>query len=224
MLRQLNQGTAVAPAVPDLEALAELGSRQGLAAGLGAVLAAVDLPSAAPAGFAAVPTDLVRTDPAWAGAVVVPHGIVEAERVTVLRLPPSPAGPRAGFGPGLVGERSAALAAVRLGVLTAMLGQAVRHLAGRTAAGTPLIDKQLVSGAVANLFAEAEEIRAGLEASVRPPGRESAAPAAAHDRLSELGWELTALFGASGYLRDHPARSLYVSETVANIWIVGGGQ
>jgi hypothetical protein len=225
VLREPSQEQAAVPAVRDLEALAVLGSRQGLAAGLGAVLASLDVPSAAPAGFAAVPAGLARAGAGWAGAVVVPHGIAEAEHVTVLRLPSASGSPSwAGSGPGLVGERSAALAAVRLGVLTAMLGQAVRHLAGRTAAGTPLIDKQLVSGAVANLVAEAEEVRAELESSVREPGRESAPLADAHDRLSGLGWQLTALFGASGYLRDHPVRSLYVSETVANIWIAGDGQ
>ena len=40
-----------------------------------------------------------------------------------------------------------------------------------------------------------------------------------HSQLDELGWEVTKLFGAAGYMTDHPARALYVSALVASAWI-----
>jgi hypothetical protein len=180
----------------------------GLAAGLAAALAGMDA-GAPPGRVAAVPSTGVAE-----GAPVLPHGPAAREGISFVRCddhPPAPAAELTAFG--------ARLGAVRLGVNRRLTEQAALHLSGRTAGGEPIIRKQLVQGALADLLAATEAIRRCL----RVAGDVPAAVADVHDRLTVLDWEAAKLLGASGYLADSPARGAYVSRLTANCWIVREG-
>jgi hypothetical protein len=180
------------------------GRLQGLSAGLAVALADPAVLGAAPGRYAAVPAALAPD-----GAAVLRHRLADHEGVVFL---PTPGG-------GRVDACAAArtgrlLAAVRLGDLRRTLDAAVEHLSHREAGGEPLIRKQLITGTVADVMAGVEFVRAFASASGEP-----AAVADVHDRLDDLGWQVVTLFGAAGYLADHPARALYVSALVANAWV-----
>jgi alkylation response protein AidB-like acyl-CoA dehydrogenase len=99
------------------------------------------------------------------------------------------------------------LVGVRLGVLRNVLDEAIGHLSARISDGEPLLRRQLVTGAVADIVAEAEMAR-----------RLIATPDIAHSAITDAGWDVTKLFGAAGYITDQPARALYVSALIANMW------
>ncbi|BBA96690.1 hypothetical protein RVR_2104 [Actinacidiphila reveromycinica] len=180
---------------------------EGLAAGLEAALSGVDVTATAPGRHAAVSA---RRAPA--GAAVRTHDLADREGVVFVAC----AGQGAG-GPRVteVGRR---LAAVRLGLVRRLLDLAVEELSARTGGGEPLLRKQMVTGAVADAIAEIELLRAYTESRQDP-----AAVDDLHRRLDALGWEVARLFGAMGYIADHPARALYVSALVANTWAAGEG-
>ncbi len=186
----------------------ELGRDRGLAAGLAAVLDGLDPAAAAPGGVAVLPS----RPRARRRAHVLPHAVAAREGLTVVRFDQERR--RVRPGPGLTGQRGAALAAVRLGVLARLLDQAVERLAGRRFGGVPLIDQQLVAGTVADAAILIE-----LSAALDLAGAPAAALAAQHERLTDAGWAVTRLFGAQGYLADHPARALYASTLVADLWL-----
>ncbi len=191
----------------DLAQCRRLGRDGGLAACLGAVLDGLDPAAAGLQGLAAVPSAALP-----ANSRTVPHRLAAGEGISLLR-----AG-RVGAGRGLTGRRAAALAAVRIGVLERMLDLAVSHLSGRTFGASPIIEQQLVLGAVADVAAQ-------IEALAAAPAGDDLAPAAAwarHERLTAAGWTVLQLFGACGYVADHPARSLHVSTLVADVWIGRG--
>jgi Acyl-CoA dehydrogenase, C-terminal domain len=169
-----------------------------LAPGLADVLAGLDIVATAPGGVAVVPLSQVPD-----GAQVVPNDLAAREGLALVRIPGAD-------GPGLVGRRAAALAEVRLAVLRQMLELAVARLAGRSFAGVPLIEQQLVIGALADVVTGAE-----LASSLA----DDAPAVARHEWLTEAGWTVTKFFGAEGYIADHPVRSLYVSTLVADVWI-----
>ena len=132
-------------------------------------------------------------------------------------------------------------AAVRLGLVRRLLDLAVEHLAGRTTGGEPLLSKQLLSGDIANVIADVELLRvyarcqhdlAAMAELHRQLGQ--AGPRTGdlgriqrgqlsqqHRQLGELGWQVTKLFGAIGYLADYPVRALYVAVLVADTWLAG---
>lgn len=180
------------------------GRDEGLAAGLAMVLTGASVEDTAPGRYAAVPA---RDLPA--GATRRTHSLADRDGIVFLECPGDQ--PRDTFGLVEIGRR---LAAVRLGVLRRSLDLAVEHLTGRFAGDEPLIRKQLVTGAIADVIAGVELLRACL----RLPG-DPTAVADVHTRLDDLGWQVTKLFGASGYVADHPVRALYVSALVANTWI-----
>jgi hypothetical protein len=169
-----------------------------LAPGLADVLAGLDIAAFAPRGVAVVPVSEVPD-----GAEVVPNNLAAREGLALVRIPGAD-------GPGLTGRRAAALAEVRLSVLREMLELAVMRLSGRSFAGVPLIEQQLVIGALADVITGAE-----LASSLA----DDAPAAARHEWLTEAGWTVTKFFGAEGYIADHPVRSLYVSMLVADVWI-----
>ncbi|MCG7525528.1 acyl-CoA dehydrogenase family protein [Streptomyces sp. OfavH-34-F] len=191
--------------MPDVSVCRELGHRKGLAAGLAAVLEGLPLHQAAPGGLVAVPR---RTAPA--DGVPVPLPLVHLEDIEVLRI----AGP---VGSGLTGTRAAALAAVRLGVLSNLLELAVERLSRREFAGAPILERQLVTGEIADLVTETEELTAALERA--DDGTPPAVSAAWHARLDELGWRVAMFFGAEGYITDHPARAVHVSALLADVCV-----
>jgi hypothetical protein len=190
---------------PDPAEYRDLGRTRGLAAGLAAVLDGLDPAAVAPDGLAVLPADGVP-----AGARVLPHPLAARDGLTLVRFP-------AAAGPGLRGRTALALAAVRIGVLTARLDLAIERLAGRTFRGVPLLEKQLVVGAVADVVTELDLATAALagDAAELPV----AVAAAWHERLTDAGWTVSRLLGAEGYLATHPGRSLYVSTLVADVWL-----
>lgn len=200
----------------------KIGYTDGLSAGLTMVLADLDdadLAAAAPGGFAAVPAQRVDD-----GATVVEHRMATSEGVAILdvRLPSGLVSMRhVGDRAGVVGLR---LAAVRIGLTRKLLDQAVEHLTRRIGGGEPLIRKQLNLGAIADTLAALELLRRYLETAARRPSRESIRESIVdiHDQISRLDWEVAKLFGASGYLADHPVRALFVAELVANTWVGAG--
>ncbi|UED82948.1 acyl-CoA dehydrogenase family protein [Streptomyces profundus] len=184
---------------------------EGLAAGLAAAVADTEVAATAPGRFAAVPARSVPD-----GAPVRRHRVADHEGVVFLETPGSPDGATGAADALLaVGRR---LAAVRIGLTRRLLDQAVEHLSGRLAGDEPLIRKQLVVGAVADTVAELELLREQILAPDDP-----VAVADAHGRLDDLGWEVLKLFGAAGYIADHPARALHVSVLVGNTWVVRDG-
>ncbi|MFC8453503.1 acyl-CoA dehydrogenase family protein [Kitasatospora sp. NPDC057223] len=184
----------------------DLGREGGLAAGLAAVLDGLDPAAAAPGAVALLPA--ASAPP---GAELLTHPFAALEGLALVRL----AAGTTATGPGLTGPRAAALAAVRIGLLSRMLDAAVRRLEARRFGGLPLVDRQLVGAALADV---ATEIEVATAAAGRPD-----APAEAvrdqHERLTEAGWTTTRLFGAEGYLTDHPVRCLHLSALAADLWL-----
>ncbi|MDG4830661.1 acyl-CoA dehydrogenase family protein [Solwaraspora sp. WMMD1047] len=206
----------------------DLGRDHGLAAGLAAVLDGLDPVVVAPQRVAVLPADELP-----AGAQVLPHPLAARDGLALVRFPAA-AGRDRTSGTGLRGRPALALAAVRIGVLSGLLHLAVQRLAGRAFRGVPLIDQQLVVGAVADVVAELEFSAAALDDSAGPSAGEGGDPrpsvevaAGWHERLTEAGWNVSRLLGAEGYLATHPARSLFVSALVADVWLprptVAGG-
>ena len=198
-----------------------LGRAKAIAAGLAAVLEGCDIAAAAPEGVALLPADAVPH-----GAVVVPHPFAYREGLALVRFPGAAAdgngdggaiGSAAGSAAapaGLAGAPAAALAAVRLGVLEAALDAALERLAARRFGGVPLIDLQLVSGAIADATTEIE-----LAAASIGPADSVDAAWHRHERLTEAGWTVARLFGGQGYLVEHPARGLHLSALAADVWL-----
>ena len=191
--------STLAPEVADR--FAGLGRTEGLAGGLRAILA-----EGLPVPRSATGLTLV---PEGGGHEAAPHALAEAAGLRMVRLAPSP-------------ERSdheetrtaVLLAAVRLGVIERLLELAVQRLASRHVDGVPLTDKQLVQGTIAEAVASIELCRRGLCTAAGP-----AAAEALHARLADAGWSIVALFGASGYLRDHATLDFYAAELVHDAWV-----
>lgn len=179
-----------------------LGREAGLAAGLAAVLAGLDARALAPRGRAVLPAADVPAE-----AQVVPHVLAGREGLALVRWPD--AGPGRGLPPG----RVAALAAVRCGVLEALLDTAAHRLAGRDFAGTPLSELQLVQAATADVVTVLHT------AAATPPDAGPDALAALHEQLTGAGWTVARFFGAEGYLATHPARVLHLSALTADVWV-----
>ena len=198
--------------VLDCERISYVG---GLAAGLGQALVDADLAAAAPGGFAAVPAGRLLP-----GMDVISHSLAAAEGISFVRIT---APGRRHTEAGLDGSREAVspigllLGAARLGVTRRLVDNAIAHLSARTSGGKPLIGKQLVLGAIADILVGVEALRRYLETAGSKTDIESIVDI--HDRISELDWDVAMLFGASGYLADQPVRALYVSALVANIWV-----
>jgi Acyl-CoA dehydrogenase, C-terminal domain len=193
------------------------GHTRGLAAGLEQVLhdlTDTDLIATAPGRFAAVPAGRAGDE------TTVEHGMAALEGVAILDLRLPDGLTRMAATPGRTVVVGLRLAAVRIGLTRRLLDQAVEHLGGRAGGGEPLIRKQLNQGTVADVLAELEMLRRYLETTALSPTLESIVDL--HERLTGLDWEVTKLFGASGYLTDHPVRALYVAGLAANTWVHKG--
>lgn len=185
-----------------LTELTDLAYRNGLAAGIGSILDEGGAVPGTPEGLALVPAaHAQRLGPA---ATVLPHPLAEAEGLALLRLAARPDPPPA--------HRRMALVSVRLGVTQRMLEVATHQLAGRTSDGAPLTARQLVRAAIADVTATVETCRHALEVC----GPEAATWL--HARLDHADRTIVDLFGAAGYLRDHPARCLHLVALLSDAW------
>lgn len=188
----------------------QAGREGGLAAGLAAALRGVTAAELAPGRFAAVPADQLPD-----GARKAADQLTVREEIGYLAVP----GTRPAPDPAQLLELGRRLAAARLGVTRRLLDQAVGHLSERGAGGEALVRKQLVVGTIADAAAQIELLREYARTVAGPTSL-----ADLHDRISELDWQVAGLFGAAGYIADHPARALYVSELVAGSWIAREAQ
>jgi Acyl-CoA dehydrogenase, C-terminal domain len=174
----------------------------GLAAGLAGALAGVDVAAVAPGRFAAVPRDGLPPE-----ALTTTHTLASADGIVFLRCP---------GGSEDAPQVALRLAAVRIGVTRRLVDLAVAHLSDRVSGGEPLIRRQLVTGAIADAVTTIETLRRYL------PSTAAVSLVDLHDQISALDWSVAMLFGASGYIADHPVRTLYVSALVANTWLDRG--
>lgn len=198
---------------------------QGLAAGLLLALTGFDFLAMAPGRYAAVPAKAAPD-----AVPVLPHSLASSEDIVFIDCGRSrPAAPGHG-GTGLA-EFGRRLAAVRLGLTRRLLDAAVAHLSERYGGGEPLVRKQLVTGTTADVVSGIELLRqyACLPAADPPPAGTSAddasglaAVADLHARITDLDEKVIGLFGAAGFIADHPVRALYVSALVANTWVPEG--
>lgn len=197
----MSTSTVVSTGMSECE---RVGREAGLAAGLALALSGTAVADTAPGRYAAVPARGLPDD-----APVLRHRLAGAEGIVFLECP----GERPPRAPGSA-EVGTLLAAVRLGVLRRVLDQVVEHLSGRLSGGEPLIRKQLIAGAVADVMAGLELLREYASARHEP-----VAIADIHTQLDDLGWEVAKLYGAEGYLADGSGRALYVSSMVAGTWV-----
>jgi hypothetical protein len=137
-------------------------------------------------------------------------------------VPGSPDHPLARFGMGVgraepagpeLRERFAAgLLDLHRDLLRQGLAHAMRHLAERSSAGTPLLDRQLIQAALADVALEIQE-NAAL------PVTDQAARWRAHQALVAAGRLLLSLLGASGFLVSGPGGDLHLAEVTGNVYL-----
>jgi hypothetical protein len=212
-------GTAerLGAAAATLSTLDTLAYRDGLAAGLRAILDPALAVPVTPDGYTLLPAGCPALHER-AGVTVLPHPLAGREGLVLARF--------AGWtqhGAARPGDRYALpLAAVRLGLLRRMLDAAVAHLAGRQSDGAPLTGRQLVQASIADAATTLEICGHALAAgsAVERPDT-LVAGAWLHARLDRAGLAVAGLFGASGYLRDHPVRCLHLGALVREAWAPG---
>ncbi|WP_432933186.1 acyl-CoA dehydrogenase family protein [Microbispora sp. CA-135349] len=222
---------------PDLGHVEHVGRTEGLAAAVTALLGPAPDEVCAGRGHVALPAGLAagvrrwRVDgTAWERVLLTPieHPLAASAGFDLLSVTPAGAPadapgvrPPPELAPELAAELVAGLAAARLGVARRLLDLAVEHLTRRHADGEPIIRRQLVQGTVADALAAIDMCRHMARQAAAPAAAPAAALAAGrlHARIGEIGWWIATLFGAAGYLADHPAAELYVSELVADVWV-----
>jgi len=168
--------------------------REGLAAGLRAILDPLAPVPVTPEGYTLLPAGC----PALferPGLTVLPHALAATEGLVLVRLeawargatgPDGALRPRA-CGGGAQPPRACGggaryalpLVAVRMGLLRRMLDAAVAHLAGRQSDGAPLTARQLVQAAVADAATTLETCGHALSSAARAPLRQAARPSSA---------------------------------------------
>lgn len=127
------------------------------------------------------------------------------------------AGPDAVFGEGRAADRFAAgLLEIHRELLRQVLEQAMRHLDGRSSAGSSLLSMQMVEGQLADI-AMAVNADEAVPAGLRDRDRHSRWRS--HLRLVAAGRQLVRMFGASGFLADGPGADLYLAEVTGNVYL-----
>jgi hypothetical protein len=127
------------------------------------------------------------------------------------------AGPDTTFGEGRAADRFAVgLLELHRKLLRRILTQAIRHLDGRTSAGSSLLSMQLVEGQLADI-AMAVNTDEAVPTGMRDEDRQ--ARWRSHLRLVDIGRQLVTLFGASGFLADGPGADLYLAEVTGNVYL-----
>jgi Acyl-CoA dehydrogenase, C-terminal domain len=201
----------------------------GLAAGLRVVVGAGQPVPCSASGRTLLPSGCAGAVGGWrlgssvilAGDAIVTvsrHPLAAAEDIDLVRVEPQPRTPPETAWAASPDRLPALLLAVRLGLASRMLARAVQHLSGRQSGGRPLLDRQLLQGAIADAAATIEFCQDGLAVSLDLPGSRPALTASLHARLDSLDWSVATMFGASGYLRDHEVRCLYVAHLVHDAW------
>ena len=205
-------GSIAVPA-PALDQVTETAFRKGLAAALASLPPARETPSSSTFGWSLVPagsTDALPPDTMpVAGLVAALEGLalVQAERPAE----PAPVRPA---------ELPFIFLALRVGLTRRMLGLAIEHLRGRMSDGRPLIQRQMVQDSVAEVAAALEICSSAITAR---PGAAVGTRSTEwmHDRLDRADNLVVAMFGAAGFLLDHPVRCLHVVALLRDLWDPG---
>lgn len=147
------------------------------------------------------------------------HGLVPADAVP---LPGGKDGPgfvavaaEPGAGTGASAAWRAGLVWVRLGASEGLRDAVVARLAERRTEGTPLLMKQIVKGALAEVLMEQLEAECVLSASDGPP--EAASLGHLHDRITLADRALLRLLGAHGFTVPGPGWDAHLSELLADV-------
>lgn len=104
---------------------------------------------------------------------------------------------------------------LHLDLLRQTLGHAMRHLEGRSAQGTTLLDRQKVRITLADVAVELRECEALAMDDPATRWR-------VHLRLVDAGRSLLRLLGASGFLADSPGAALHLAEIAGNVYLHQG--
>ena len=209
--------TSVGTAVPasSLARVTEIAFNDGLAAALGSIPPGPEVLWASTSGWSLVPTGAAGSRPEHqSGDIITAAGtLVALEGLTLVRRAQTPAAGKP--------VSSLYLIALRIGLTRRMLGLAIEYLRGRMSDGRPLIQRQLVQGSVAKI-ATAVEICSQAITAV-PDETDAPVPTGwMHDRLDRADSLVVAMFGATGFLLDHPARCLHVVALLRDLWDPGG--
>jgi hypothetical protein len=157
-----------------------------------------------------------------AGTVGAPSGIAVASR---RRLPgePLPGGDVLSWhavpasDERTLAEFAARLVRLQWHTVRAHLDAALGHLTERTSKGAPLLEHELVRGAIADVALALSEAESLLDL---PPT--AARRWRVHLRLVSAGRTLLKLFGAAGFLADGPGGVLYLAELTGNVYLHPG--
>jgi alkylation response protein AidB-like acyl-CoA dehydrogenase len=104
------------------------------------------------------------------------------------------------------------LAWLRLGISEHLLAEAMTYLGGRVVDGEPLLHRQLVKAAIADVVIEHLHVRAVLEDSPDEA-------AGTHQRITDADRRLLRLLGAGGYTTTGPGRTELISELLADTYV-----
>lgn len=205
----------------DLRAIAETTRRDGLAVGLTAAFDRREPLPCSPAGRTLLPRTLLPVVADWAvGGVVVraaacrvelrSHPVAESEHLALVEVTPRDRSPESAPGRSAWPAR---LLAVRVGLGRRLLAHAIDHLSGRTFDGAPMTERQLVRAEIAEIAVALETVETFLD--ILPAGAETALW---HSDLDQAERALTRLFGAAGFLDDHPARVLRLVALIRDVY------
>lgn len=207
-----------------LTAVAAIARRDGLAAGLTAAFDLGEPVACSPQGRTLIPPALLPVVGGWSiGGVdhpaahcrveIEPHVLARLERLELVRVSTAASPPAAPVGAGRPGARGpAALVAVRAGLDRRLLALVIDALSGRISAGAPLTERQLVRAEIAEIAIVVETVESALAA-----GMTADQARLWHDELDRADQVLARLFGAAGYLDDHPARALRLVALIRDV-------
>ncbi|GAB3899268.1 hypothetical protein GCM10029964_084950 [Kibdelosporangium lantanae] len=151
--------------------------------------------------------------------VVSASGVVLGSTGT---LPDNPDHPLARFGlgvgrgepadPAVRAEFASGLLRLHRSLLRQGIAHAMTHLTERSSGGTPLLDRQLVQAALADVALEIQE-------AATLPVTDPAARWRAHQALVAAGRLLLSLLGASSFLVSGPGGDLHLAEVTGNVYL-----
>ncbi|MFC5833573.1 hypothetical protein [Nonomuraea insulae] len=162
-----------------------------------------------PRGFALVPASIP-----YGAAETVEFSVLSPADLVVIRR-------RAGTDTTAPGAAWAqALTWLRLGVSAGLLDTTLNHLKERATAGAPLLGRQMVQGALADVAGLQLEVGAVLS---HTPGLPAAMRTALNERVTQADQILLTLLGACGFVADGPGKAAYLSELIDDVYLVEAG-
>lgn len=204
---------------------------QGIAVAMRALHAAVSrgvLPCG-PSGYAVLPAEVPeRCGRISIGTRIYAAGTcciepvaamaVNGRELTALRCRPTDGSPAGGHESAPDGRWPTGLAWLRLGLSERLFCDALDHLRGRTSAGVPLLDRQMVRATIADGLAVLLEARAALTRPHEGGGTAGVLLASVHRGITAADHLLLGLLGAAGFLQAGPGQVAYLSELLENAY------